>query len=179
MGSELNIETIFNIGVLSFLLFYIVFQFLRSIRLVPTKSAYIIERLGDYSRTLEAGIHVLIPFFDRVAFIQDLKEETIDVDPQDCFTQDNVMITVDGVMYISVMDPVKASYGIVDYSNRIYDWRIAVVPQLGRFPLGLLLCRGAQKHSASAANHFLVERIPHATAAACRRDTTGRFRIFK
>jgi regulator of protease activity HflC (stomatin/prohibitin superfamily) len=82
---------------------------------VPTKSAYIVERLGKYHSTLDAGFHALIPFFDKVAYIHDLKEETIDVPPQECFSSDEVNVEVDGVIYISVIDPVKASYGITDY----------------------------------------------------------------
>jgi regulator of protease activity HflC (stomatin/prohibitin superfamily) len=87
----------------------------KSIRLVPTKSAYIVERLGKYHSTLDAGFHALIPFVDNVAYIHDLKEETIDVPPQECFSSDEVNVEVDGVIYISVTDPVKASYGITDY----------------------------------------------------------------
>jgi regulator of protease activity HflC (stomatin/prohibitin superfamily) len=90
-------------------------KLVRSIRIVPTKSAFIVERLGRYSRTLGPGFHLLVPFLERVAFVQDLKEETINVPPQECFTTDNVKVEVDGVIYISVMDPVKASYGITDY----------------------------------------------------------------
>lgn len=87
----------------------------QSIRLVPTKSAYIIERLGKYHSTLDAGFHALIPFLDKVAYIHDLKEETIDVPPQECFSSDEVNVEVDGVLYMSVVDPIKASYGVTDY----------------------------------------------------------------
>lgn len=92
-----------------------VIKLFQSIRLVPTKSAHIVERLGKYHSTLDAGFHTLIPFVDKVAFIHDLKEETIDVPPQECFSSDEVNVEVDGVIYISVTDPVKASYGITDY----------------------------------------------------------------
>ncbi|WP_025820735.1 SPFH domain-containing protein [Shewanella marina] len=87
----------------------------QSIRLVPTKSAYIVERLGKYHSTLDAGFHALIPFLDKVAYIHDLKEETIDVPPQECFSSDEVNVEVDGVLYMSVVDPIKASYGVTDY----------------------------------------------------------------
>lgn len=90
-------------------------KFFQAMQLVPTKSARIVEHLGKYSRTLDAGFHALIPFVDKVTFIQDLKEETIDVPPQECFSKDEVQVEVDGVIYISVTDPVKASYGIIDY----------------------------------------------------------------
>lgn len=92
-----------------------VIKLFQSIRLVPTKSAYIVERLGKYHSTLDAGFHTLIPFVDKVAYIHELKEETIDVPPQECFSSDEVNVEVDGVIYISVTDPVKASYGITDY----------------------------------------------------------------
>jgi regulator of protease activity HflC (stomatin/prohibitin superfamily) len=91
------------------------YKFIQAICLVPTKSAYVVERLGKYSVTLEAGFHALIPFIDRVAYVQDLKEETIDVPPQECFSKDEVNVEVDGVIYIQVVDAVKASYGITDY----------------------------------------------------------------
>ena len=93
----------------------LIVKFFQSIRLVSTQTAHIVERLGRYHKTLEAGFHALIPFVDKVTFIQDLREDAIDVPPQECFTGDEVQVTVDGVIYMSVWDPVKASYGIVDY----------------------------------------------------------------
>ena len=96
--------------------FYILIKFIRSIRVVPTQSAFIVERFGKYHKTLEAGFHTLIPFVDNVVFIQDLKEVSIMVEPQECFTNDNVQVEVDGVLYLSVVDPVKASYGITDFT---------------------------------------------------------------
>jgi regulator of protease activity HflC (stomatin/prohibitin superfamily) len=105
----------FDFLVWGILLLVLVSKLVRSIRIVPTKAASIVERLGKYSRTLGPGFHLLVPFLERVAFIQDLKEETINVPPQECFTTDNVKVEVDGVIYISVVDPVKASYGITDY----------------------------------------------------------------
>lgn len=95
----------------------LIVKFFQSIRLVSTQTAHIVERLGKYHKTLEAGFHALIPFIDKVTFVQDLREEAIDVPPQDCFTGDEVKVIVDGVIYMSVMDPVKASYGIVDYRD--------------------------------------------------------------
>ncbi|MFT5529198.1 MAG: regulator of protease activity HflC (stomatin/prohibitin superfamily) [Alteromonadaceae bacterium] len=94
---------------------FLAFKFIQAICLVPTKSAYVVERLGKYRCTLEAGFHMLLPFIDRVAFVQDLKEETIDVPPQECFSRDEVNVEVDGVIYIQIVDSVKASYGITDY----------------------------------------------------------------
>ena len=94
---------------------YVMFQFVRSIRLVPNQFNYIVERLGNYHSTLGAGFHALVPFIDKVVYKQDLREETIEVEPQECFTRDNVKVEVDGVIYMSVMDPVNASYGVTDY----------------------------------------------------------------
>ena len=93
----------------------VIVKFFQSIRLVSTQTAHIVERLGKYHKTLDAGFHALLPFIDKVTFIQDLREEAIDVPPQECFTGDEVQVTVDGVIYMSVTDPVKASYGITDY----------------------------------------------------------------
>lgn len=82
---------------------------------VPQRSAYIVERLGKYNATLEAGFHILMPFIDRVAYKRTLKETPIDVPPQQCITKDNITVEVDGILYLQVMDPVKASYGIDNY----------------------------------------------------------------
>ena len=87
----------------------------RSIRIVPHKVALIVERLGKYHTTLDAGFHILFPFLDRVKYKQNLKEQAIDVPAQDCFTKDNVQVRIDGILYLQVFDPIKASYGIRDY----------------------------------------------------------------
>lgn len=94
---------------------FILYRVVQSFRLVPNQYAYIVERLGNYQRTLGPGFHALIPFMDKVVYKQDLREETIEVEPQECFTKDNVKVEVDGVIYLSVMDPVNASYGVTDY----------------------------------------------------------------
>lgn len=104
-----------NLAFWGILFITLVVEFIKSIRLVPTKKAYIVERLGRYYKTLDAGFHALIPFVDKVAFIQDLKETTIDVPPQDCFSKDEVNVVVDGVIYMEVIDPAKASYGVTNY----------------------------------------------------------------
>ncbi|MCK4293480.1 MAG: paraslipin [Planctomycetes bacterium] len=86
-----------------------------SIKIVPQKKAYIVERLGKYSTTLEAGFHVLVPIFDKVAYTHTLKEQAVDVPPQACITKDNIAVEVDGILYMQVSDPKKASYGIDNY----------------------------------------------------------------
>ncbi|QFU21067.1 paraslipin [Shewanella eurypsychrophilus] len=103
------------LGIWALIFAVFIIKLFQSIRLVPTKSAYIVERLGKYHLTLDAGFHALVPFVDKVSYIHDLKEETIDVPPQECFSSDEVNVEVDGVIYISVVDPVKASYGVTDY----------------------------------------------------------------
>jgi regulator of protease activity HflC (stomatin/prohibitin superfamily) len=87
----------------------------RTAIVVPQQSAYVIENLGKYSRTLHAGFHILIPFVDRVAYKHSLKEQAIDIHEQICITKDNVQVGVDGVLYLQVLDPQRASYGIMDY----------------------------------------------------------------
>lgn len=94
---------------------FILFKVVQSFRLVPNQYAYIVERLGNYQKTLGPGFHALVPFLDKVVYKQDLREETIEVEPQECFTKDNVKVEVDGVIYLSVVDPVNASYGVTNY----------------------------------------------------------------
>jgi regulator of protease activity HflC (stomatin/prohibitin superfamily) len=101
--------------VLLALIVVVVFIIMRTAQVVPQRMAYLVQRLGRYTRTLEAGFHILIPFVDRVAYKHSLKEMAIDVPPQLCITKDNIQVEVDGVLYLQVMDPVKASYGIANY----------------------------------------------------------------
>lgn len=86
----------------------------RSIRIVPAQSALVVERLGKYVKTLEAGFHVLVPFIDKVKYRHNLKEQAIDVPAQECFTWDNVKVRVDGVLYMKIVEPKQASYGITN-----------------------------------------------------------------
>jgi regulator of protease activity HflC (stomatin/prohibitin superfamily) len=106
-----------SLGILILLGLFFIYKVIRSLQLVPNQFAYIVERLGNYKKTLGPGFHALIPFFDKVVYKQDLREETIEVEPQECFTKDNVKVEVDGVIYLSVTDPVNASYGVTDYRN--------------------------------------------------------------
>ncbi|WP_086930506.1 SPFH domain-containing protein [Agarilytica rhodophyticola] len=89
------------------------------VRIVPQNEAYIVERLGKYATTLEAGFHVLVPFVDRVAYKHSLKEFAIDVPSQQAITKDNVSLGIDGVLYLKVMDPKSASYGVENLSFAI------------------------------------------------------------
>jgi regulator of protease activity HflC (stomatin/prohibitin superfamily) len=82
---------------------------------VPQQSAFVVENLGRFSRTIHAGFHILIPFVERIAYKHNLKEQAIDIPEQICITRDNVQVGVDGVLYMQVLDAGKASYGITDY----------------------------------------------------------------
>ena len=85
------------------------------IRIVPQRSAFIVERLGKYHKTLEAGLHILIPFMDKISYRHTLKEQAVDVPPQTCITRDNISVEVDGILYMQVIDAQRASYGINNY----------------------------------------------------------------
>ena len=82
---------------------------------VPQQSAYVVERLGRYSGTLDAGFHILLPFIDVIRYKHSLKESALDIPAQVCITRDNVQVGVDGVLYLKVLNPERASYGISDY----------------------------------------------------------------
>ena len=97
------------------LIIFFVVVFYKTIRIVPQKQAFIVERLGKYGGTLEAGFHILTPFIDKVSYKHTLKEQALDVPPQTCITRDNVGVEVDGILYMQVVDAQKASYGISDY----------------------------------------------------------------
>ena len=83
---------------------------------VPQQSAYVVERLGKYAATLDAGFHILLPFIDRIRYKHSLKESAIDIPEQVCITRDNVQVSVDGILYLKVLNPQRASYGISDYN---------------------------------------------------------------
>ena len=82
---------------------------------VPQQSAFVVEYLGKYRKTIKAGFHILIPFVERVAYKHNLKERAVDIQEQICITRDNVQVGVDGVLYLKVLDAQRASYGIGDY----------------------------------------------------------------
>ncbi len=88
-------------------------------RVVPQQQAWVVERLGKYSTTLHAGFHILVPFLDKIRYRHSLKEVSLDIPEQVCITKDNVQVGVDGVLYIKVLNPERASYGITDYMYAI------------------------------------------------------------
>ncbi|NDC38380.1 MAG: paraslipin, partial [Proteobacteria bacterium] len=98
-----------------FVFFLIVVIVIKTAIVVPQQQAYVVERLGKYSNTLPAGFHLLIPFFDKIRYRHSLKEMAADIPEQICITKDNVQVGVDGVLYLKVMDPKLASYGVENY----------------------------------------------------------------
>jgi regulator of protease activity HflC (stomatin/prohibitin superfamily) len=108
--------SVFSAYLTSVILLIIVFTiFFKLIRIVPEQQAWVVEQFGKYQKTMGPGLHLVIPVVQKVAYRQLLKEEVIDVPPQMCITKDNVQVSVDGVLYLQVMDPEKASYGIENY----------------------------------------------------------------
>lgn len=98
--------------VLAFIVFYIL---AKTAVVVPQQNAYVVERLGRFSGVLDAGFHILIPFVDVIRYRHLLKEQAMDIPEQVCITKDNVQVAVDGILYLKVMDPERASYGISNY----------------------------------------------------------------
>jgi len=107
----MTLGTVITIGIV----ILVIITIIRTARIVPQKVAFIVERLGKYAKTLDAGFHILFPFIERVAYKHSLKEVAVDVPSQTCITRDNIAVEVDGVLYLQVIDPAKASYGITNY----------------------------------------------------------------
>jgi len=101
--------------VVFFLVFLVLVIIAKTAVVVPQQSAYIVERLGKYAGTLYAGFHILVPFIDVIRYKHSLKEQAIDIPEQTCITRDNVRVNIDGVLYLKVLNPERASYGIADY----------------------------------------------------------------
>jgi regulator of protease activity HflC (stomatin/prohibitin superfamily) len=97
----------------------VVIMVMRTATVVPQQSAYVVEYLGKYSRTLHAGFHILVPFAERIAYRHSLKENALEIAEQVCITKDNVQVGVDGVLYMQVLDPHLASYGITNFGFAI------------------------------------------------------------
>ena len=103
---------------------------------VPQQNAYVVERLGRYAGTLGAGFHILTPFVDTIRYRHTLKEQAIDIPEQICITRDNVQVGVDGVLYMKVLDPERASYGISNYMFAISQLaQTALRSEIGKIDL--------------------------------------------
>ncbi len=107
----MDTSLIFSLG----FLFLAIVILVKTAIVVPQQNAFVVERLGKYAKTLNAGFHILFPFIDKVAYKHTLKEQAADIAEQVCITKDNVQVGVDGVLYMQVLDPGRASYGIGNY----------------------------------------------------------------
>ncbi|MCL4780553.1 MAG: paraslipin [Gammaproteobacteria bacterium] len=126
----------FGFGVGMALAILAIVVLLKTAVVVPQQSAYIVEYLGKYSRTLSAGFHILVPFVERVAYKHSLKEQAIDIPEQTCITRDNVQVGIDGVLYLRVLDPQLTSYGITDYIFAIIQLaQTALRSEIGKIDL--------------------------------------------
>jgi regulator of protease activity HflC (stomatin/prohibitin superfamily) len=114
---EGGIFDVFSGGLIVFVLLALVVLFViaKTAVVVPQQNAYVVERLGRFHATLGAGFHILLPFVDVIRYRHSLKEQAYDIPAQVCITRDNVQVGVDGVLYLKVLNPERASYGITDY----------------------------------------------------------------
>lgn len=111
------IELVFNFWVGLAVLVLVIVKF--SVKLVPQNRAFVVERFGKYNKTMEAGLNFLVPFMDKVSYDRNLKEQAVDVPSQSSITRDNISLVVDGVLYLKVLDPFKASYGVDNYTYAV------------------------------------------------------------
>src|ERR671923_2910938 len=97
----------------------VLFTLARTVRIVPQARAGVVERLGRYSRTLTPGLAIVVPFIDRVRDMIDLREQVVSFDPQPVITEDNLVVSIDSVIYFQVTDPKSATYEIANYIQAI------------------------------------------------------------
>jgi regulator of protease activity HflC (stomatin/prohibitin superfamily) len=107
-------ETILIVGVLVLILMFVLVFAATSIRIVSPYEKGVVERLGRYSRTAQPGLHIIIPFIDTMRKV-DMREQVVDVQPQEVITKDNVVVTVDAIIYYEATDPVKLTYNVADF----------------------------------------------------------------
>src|SRR5262245_11554989 len=114
----------------------VVFIISRTAVVVPQQSAFVVERLGRFRATLDAGFHILLPFIDAIRYRHSLKEHAVDIPEQICITKDNVQVHVDGVLYLKVLNPERASYGVADYMFAISQLaQTALRSEIGKIDL--------------------------------------------
>src|SRR5512138_370681 len=115
---------------------FAIFVVFKTAVVVPQQSAYVVERLGKFHGVLDAGFHILFPFIDVIRYRHHLKEEAIDIPEQVCITKDNVQVAVDGILYMKVLDPQRASYGITNYVYAIIQLaQTALRSEIGKIDL--------------------------------------------
>ena len=119
------------------LVLIVLFLVLKTFVVVPMREAVIVERLGKFRAVLQPGFHFLIPFFDRIAYRHETREQVIDVPSQACITRDNIQVEVDGLVYLQVLDPERASYGIEDYRRASINLaQTTMRAEIGKLTLG-------------------------------------------
>ena len=122
---------------LTILLLVIIFVVYNLVLIVHVREVCVIERLGKFRAVLDAGLHFLIPFVDRVAYRHETREQCLTIPAQSCISRDNIQVDVDGLLYIKVMDPYKASYGIEDYLVAAVNLaQTTVRSEVGKLTLG-------------------------------------------
>jgi regulator of protease activity HflC (stomatin/prohibitin superfamily) len=127
---------------------------------VPQQSAFVVETLGRFSRTIQAGFHILIPFAERIAYRHTLKEEALDIPEQICITRDNVQVGVVGVLYLQVLDARSASYGITNYRFAIIQLaQTTLRSEIGKIDLDRTF------EARGTINANVVSELDHASAA--------------
>jgi regulator of protease activity HflC (stomatin/prohibitin superfamily) len=121
----------------TFIILGLLFTVLKLVLIVPMREVCVIERLGKFRAVMTPGVHFLIPFFDRVAYRHEVREQVLDIPSQSCISRDNVQINVDGLVYIKVMDGAKASYGIEDYRRASVNLaQTTMRSEIGKLKLG-------------------------------------------
>jgi len=122
---------------LTVILLIAMFVVWRTVIVVPMREMCVVERLGKFRAVLEPGIHFLIPFFDRVAYRHEAREQVIDIPSQSCITRDNIQVEVDGLVYLKVLDAKRASYGIEDYTRAAVNLaQTTMRAEIGKMSLG-------------------------------------------
>src|SRR5262245_34975743 len=138
----------------------VVIILMRTAIVVPQQSAYIVETLGRYSRTIQAGFHILVPFVERVAYRMNLKEEALDIPEQVCITKDNVQVGVDGILYLQVLDARSAAYGITNLKFAIVQLsQTTLRSEIGKIDLDRTF------EARATINSNVVSELDHASAA--------------
>lgn len=149
----------YGVAAIIFLIFGLIMLY-RTVRIVPQTEAWVVERLGKYSTTLEAGIHILIPFLDSVRYKHSLKEIGLDIAEQVCITKDNVQVAVDGILFFKVMDAKLASYGVANFVPAIVNLaQTTLRSEIGKIELGRVV--EEREHI----NNALITALDHATDA--------------
>ena len=124
---------------MSFTIFvlFVLFLLWKTFVVVPMREAIVVERLGKFRDVLQPGFHFMIPFFDRIAYRHEIREQVIDIPSQNCITRDNIQVDVDGLVYLQVLDPQKASYGIGDYYTASVNLaQTTMRSEIGKLSLG-------------------------------------------